>query len=98
MISRSGQVCAHSVPVAPAWNLCSKIVQMLATADITTNGASARTSRQRVLPVCHQIQSKKTTGNMTTEGLLKVEKIKMKQEIPKNRIGEPVTRQHYDYV
>src|SRR5882757_4916600 len=47
MISRSGQVCAHSVPVAPAWNFCSKIVQTLASADINTNGASATTSRRR---------------------------------------------------
>src|SRR5262249_1213336 len=88
MISRSGQVCAHSEPIAPAWNFCSKMVQTLASADTHTNGASGRTSRQRIRPFIHQIQSPSTTGNMTTEGLLRVAKTKKKRDrtnVPKQR-------------
>src|SRR3982751_1737249 len=76
MTSRSGQVCAHSGPMAPAWNFCSKIVHTLATADISANGASAATSRQRIRLVRHQIHRASTTGNMTTEGLLRVASVK----------------------
>src|SRR6266568_8537357 len=76
MMSRSGQVCAHSAPIAPAWNFCSKIVHTLATADINANGASAAKSRQRIRLVRHQMHRASTTGNMTTEGLLRVASIK----------------------
>src|SRR6266480_1789118 len=80
MIRRSGQVCAHSAPIAPAWNFCSKIVQTLASADINTKGASAAISRQRIRPVRHQIQRASTTGNMITEGLLRVARVKKSKE------------------
>src|SRR5437868_3326782 len=79
-MSRSGHVCAHSAPIAPAWNFCSKIVHTLATADINANGASATTSRQRIRLVRHQIHRASTTGNMTTEGLLKVASTKRSKE------------------
>src|ERR1700741_3095729 len=85
MISRSGQDCAHSAPIAPAWNFCSKIVQALAIADISRNGASATTSCRWVRPVRHQIQRKRTTGNMTTEGLLRVARMKKTKDEAKSK-------------
>src|SRR5205814_6054047 len=76
MMSRSGQVCAHSAPIAPAWNFCSKIVQTLASADISANGASAATSRHWIRSLRHQTQSASTTVNTTVDGLLTVASMK----------------------
>src|SRR5207302_5764791 len=76
MISRSDDVCAHSAPIAPAWNFCSQIVQTLASTDITANGASAATSRHWIRPLRHQTQRASTTGSMTVDGLLTVASMK----------------------
>src|SRR5437867_4494736 len=98
MISRSGHVCAHSAPTAPAWNLCSKIVQRLATADTNTNGTSAETSRRPSRPVCHHTQRASTKGNMTTEGLLRVARMKKTKDRPNHRIGELGSRRNGEFV
>ena len=49
---------------------------MLANADINTNGASAATSSQRIRSFRHQTHRASITGNMTTEGLLRVARMK----------------------
>src|SRR3954447_1132500 len=85
MIKRSGQVCAHSAPMAPAWNFCSKIVQRLASTDTNMNGAIAVTLRQGTRPDRHQTQRTSTTGSITTEGLLTVARTKKSRDKATNK-------------
>src|ERR1044071_3299972 len=63
-------------------------------ADINTNGASAKTSCQCGRPARHQIQRKRTTGNMTTEGLLRVARMKKDNDKAKRKKRcSPICRQ-----
>ena len=72
MMSRSSHVWPHSGPIAPAWNSCSQIVQMLASAEISANGTRAARSRHWIRPLRHQTQSASTAGNITVDGLLRI--------------------------
>src|SRR5207249_4590272 len=87
MMKRSGKVWAQSGPTAWACNFCSQIVHALASAEITANGAIANGSRQRIFSRIHEMQSARTKGSITTEGLLNAARMK-KTSDKANNINE----------